>query len=501
LRIAPIMTHQGLKILHFFLSLRSDLDVWDLLLAFVVILYLIVCPYTKVEESFNIQAIHDMLFHGTQLDKYDHHEFPGVVPRTFLGALIIAMLSKPLQLIAIFFGLEKFWCQILVRGVLGLILVWCFSKFRHQSAVIFGRNVGIWLIIIQCSQFHLNFYFSRTLPNTFALAFVLLAYSYWFQAKWTVVIVLLTFVAAVFRCEVLLLLGPLVLQALLSRQIRFWHGVMVGLFSAFCSIALSILIDSYFWGYWLWPEGKVFYFNTILNKSREWGTSPFYWYFLVAVPKTLMCNLPLIPIGYYFDWRRCFVVSWPIWLFLSLYSLLPHKEIRFIFYVFPILNLMAAIGINHLYRRSFSGRKQLAIYWFGLSMVIFSCSLSNWILFISHHNYPGGVALAELHKIENNNMAVFVHIDNLAAQTGVTRFGEKNPNWRYSKAENVTDLLRFTHLIDANPNIAKFSQMATIYGFSHISTVWYKGWLPIPQVHLEPKLYLYRNRQSNTWRE
>jgi len=195
------------------------------------------------------------------------------VPRTFLGALIIAMLSKPLQLIAIFFGLEKFWCQILVRGVLGLILVWCFSKFRHQSAVIFGRNVGIWLIIIQCSQFHLNFYFSRTLPNTFALAFVLLAYSYWFQAKWTVVIVLLTFVAAVFRCEVLLLLGPLVLQALLSRQIRFWHGVMVGLFSAFCSIALSILIDSYFWGYWLWPEGKVFYFNTILNKSREWGVS------------------------------------------------------------------------------------------------------------------------------------------------------------------------------------------------------------------------------------
>jgi len=66
------MTHQGLKILHFFLSLRSDLDVWDLLLAFVVILYLIVCPYTKVEESFNIQAIHDMLFHGTQLDKVNY---------------------------------------------------------------------------------------------------------------------------------------------------------------------------------------------------------------------------------------------------------------------------------------------------------------------------------------------------------------------------------------------------------------------------------------------
>lgn len=68
-----------------------------------ILVHLIYAPYTKVEESFNIQAIHDILTYGVSVDDasaylqkhYDHFVFPGSVPRTFVGALSVASVSWP----------------------------------------------------------------------------------------------------------------------------------------------------------------------------------------------------------------------------------------------------------------------------------------------------------------------------------------------------------------------------------------------------------------------
>lgn len=112
----------------------------DLLPLLVCLADLLLCPYTKVEESFNLQATHDILHHGFRLEKvrsqhitfplyvhflmrqvevhvlflqYDHLEFPGVVPRTFVGPLLVSTVALPLVSLAQFLGATKLVAQVL----------------------------------------------------------------------------------------------------------------------------------------------------------------------------------------------------------------------------------------------------------------------------------------------------------------------------------------------------------------------------------------------------
>ncbi|KAK6162676.1 hypothetical protein DH2020_002517 [Rehmannia glutinosa] len=454
---------------------------YDVLLGSIAAFYVFMTPYTKVEESFNVQ--------------YDHLEFPGVVPRTFigeisytifsnakhalflLGALIVSTLASPFVLSASLLQLPKIYSLYAVgvlqkyfickgylrknvlchsftvncscmpdsltlcngpfaeeytvcnhnlleefRLVLGCIILSTLRFFRIQVAIKknFGSQVEAFFVILTALQFHMLFYSTRPLPNILAFGLVNLAYGYWFKGSFYAALNSLICATIVFRCDILLLVSPLGLELLLTHA--------------------------------------------------------FHWYFTSALPRSLLAAYPLFVLGVLLDRRVLFYII-PVLSFVLLYSKLPHKELRFIISSLPMFNLSAAVAASRMYVDTVSGENFRIVLLFILCSAIpsslsvktesgFTNLPSIWTVgspaavfnpikcnsaigFLWFAYAPKGEEPCYLlvkYKLEtayahatqttcwhlkNNSKEVWVHVDTFSAMNGISRFCENDEPWRF----------------------------------------------------------------------
>jgi alpha-1,6-mannosyltransferase len=142
---------------------------------------------------------------------------------------------------------------------------------------------------------------------------VLCAYAYWLRHAIKPSIFLFTVTIVIFRGDTAVLFAPVLLWMLLHNAgwQRLFRIVWWGIAATVGALAVTVLVDSYFWTRWLWPEGEVLWLNAVENRSHEWGVSPPLWYFYSALPRALLATLLLVPFGirYYTGvGRPCLVI-------------------------------------------------------------------------------------------------------------------------------------------------------------------------------------------------
>lgn len=397
------------------------------------------------------------------------------------------------------------------------------------------------------------YYASRTLPNFFALGFstfkqnllnssanetdrhsatialgnLLLFYGSYSSPHYANklnrrALFMLTATGVVFRSEIVLLLGAILLWDI-YRTPRFLHIrraiIPPGLLGFLAGLFLTVLLDSYFWlRFPIWPEFSAFTYNVLKGNSSNWGTSSVLFYFTSSLPR-LMFNplvyLICLPIALIVDYQRpdaptspesstIIRILRPALTFLALYSFQPHKEWRFIIYIIPPILAVASTGAAWIWSsraKSFRNRF-LAICLVGSTIASFAASFV--MLAISSLNYPGADALEQLHHLHymqkgEQREVARVHMDILTCMTGVTRFLQIPPPpmlsrlgghdddrnaggstlWIYDKSEDPDRLLHpafwveFDYALTERPEtvIGKWEIVGTAEGYARIEVV------------------------------
>lgn len=512
---------------------------WDVLLTAAMTAYTLAAPYTKVEESFNMQATHDLLAQPRALSDFDHLSFPGVVPRSFIPPAALAAATSVLRASASALSapppappLE----QLLARWALGVLGVVSLAVLRRAVAARYTREAATYFALVVLSQFHLLFYMSRTLPNTFALVLTNVALAKLLHPRGSYYhsIAILAVATALLRSELSVLMFMTIVTQPLTSPVPLGpyflpRTVRYGLGAAVITAAASIAVDSIFWRRLCYPELEVFYYNAVLGKSSNWGIQPALWYFTSALPRALGGALPLAVVGAAAHPRDVAPALLPAALFVAAYSFLPHKELRFIFYALPPANIAAAVGLDVMRRRAFRlfrKRRQpglvLALAAAAAACLGGSAVLTAASLAASVANYPGGAALSALQARELQRPCESgwagrvlevnrLHIDVAAAMSGVTRFLERADGgrgrsqsacptraWSYSRAEGadlekLTLSRNFSHLLTEERHVPGFSLLFVQDAFAGVQV---QRWPPSLRLRTEPAIFVHVNKNT-----
>ncbi|KAK3021164.1 hypothetical protein RJ639_045876 [Escallonia herrerae] len=281
--------------------------------------------------------------------------------RSYLHPMLFALLYKVLSVSR----LDSPWVMMKAPRLLQSI----FSAFGDLyfyklCKVLFGDQIAQWALFAQLTNWFMLYCITRTLSNSLETVLTLVGLYYWpcirtsdkiplASRKWGLVAAALA--CAIRPTSAITWIYVGLLELLLTRErLKFIFlevapiGVVV--------LGLAFLLDRLMYGSWILVPFNFLKFNFLSSGGDYYGTHKWHWYFTQGFPVMVFTFLPFAISGILLSkqWKLSGLVAWV----LAFYSLLGHKEFRFVLPVLPITLMFSGYSLAMISGLDLSNGKQ-----------------------------------------------------------------------------------------------------------------------------------------------
>uniref|UniRef100_A0A8C3AYZ0 Mannosyltransferase n=1 Tax=Cyclopterus lumpus TaxID=8103 RepID=A0A8C3AYZ0_CYCLU len=238
----------------------------------------------------------------------------------------------------------------LPRIIQALFAAFADVKFFFLIRRLEGCDVAKWTFFCHMCSWFSWYCCTRTLTNSMETTITCLALSYFplpgSQTHSSKIYLTLVALAVVVRPTALIVWFPLVMY-------HFWletnklklitlNLVPIGF------VLLIPLIDCIFYEKWTMVQFNFLKFNVFHSVADFYGSHPWHWYFTQGFAVVIGPHFPLFLHGCSIAYKRYTILLAVVVWTIGVYSLLPHKEFRFIYPVLPFCMIFCGISLANL---------------------------------------------------------------------------------------------------------------------------------------------------------
>ena len=255
------------------------------------------------------------------------------------------------------------------------------------SAALGGDIFALYTLTVHLCSWSVCYMMSRTLANSTETVLLVIGLYYWLTdlrplkpsqsdmfknvssvyTKWPQVSYMIAAVSSYSRVTSAAFWGPLLLRELLTEFVAIYTDdqklsragvpklfmavsvLLSFIFSLSLGIIACLAVDCLFYGCLTFTPINFVVTNIVQDAASRFGVSPWHWYLTQGLPVMLAFYFPLLLASVYKGYPKILnrVLSGAVMLILTL-SLCPHKELRFILPILPLLHMTVAWYIQLL---------------------------------------------------------------------------------------------------------------------------------------------------------